>query len=412
MVIHDFEIRNFLIHRSTKLGLSPIVVFVGPNGGGKSALFDALLNFSMVARGNIRQAFGQYPYSYAATRFHGAGRLDRIGFTIVLGQSFSDRDRLRYTIDYAQQGVAEPGIPPTFSIRNETLTKIPSGDVIFDRNRPYDSPLKTALSRLEEDRSIFAAVRQANFESGVDSEEPLVAHCTREVRRVNRFRLNPFSLAGSSRLPDTTPAASARPRLGHEGEDLAACLYNMQETKDAALETIVERVKAVAPGFGGFEFNSFGSDRIGFAMTFQDDRGVIPSVCVSQGLLLFVGLMVLTYSPDRPPIMLIEEPENGLTPTALREFYSAIRQLAQREDPTQRSQVLISSHSPFIICEAWNGDDRDFIHQVKVDKGASVVRKFSEVAKENGAVFRRDDAGRPAELGLRAAELLMSGYLA
>jgi predicted ATPase len=80
-------------------------------------------------------------------------------------------------------------------------------------------------------------------------------------------------------------------------------------------------------------------------MQFGDDRGITPSVRISHGLLLFVGLMVLCYSLNRPPVMLIEEPENGLTPTSLREFYKAAKELTYREDEENRSQILISSHS-------------------------------------------------------------------
>ena len=244
-----------------------------------------------------------------------------------------------------------------------------------------------------------------------DDGNELVAHCATEISRFNRFRLNPFTLAGWSRLPEISADKSVPPRLGHEGEDLAACLYYMQETSDAALQTILERVQEVLPGFQKFEFNSFGTDRLGWAMQFSDDRGIIPSVRVSHGLLLFVGLMTLCYTTNRPPVMLIEEPENGLTPTSLRAFYKAARELAYRDVEAKRSQILISSHSPFIICEAWNGDDRDFIHQFKVEEGHTVVRKFSEAITDQGIVLGKDESGKSTQLGLRSAELLMSGYL-
>lgn len=70
--IRRFAIRNFKIHKDTALNLYPITVFVGPNSGGKSAIFDALINFSMVCRGNLPEAFNQYPYSFEALRHHGA----------------------------------------------------------------------------------------------------------------------------------------------------------------------------------------------------------------------------------------------------------------------------------------------------------------------------------------------------
>ena len=66
MFIRKFRVRNYMVHQDTSIELQPLTVLVGPNGGGKSALFDAMLNFSMLARGNLRQAFGPYPYSFRA----------------------------------------------------------------------------------------------------------------------------------------------------------------------------------------------------------------------------------------------------------------------------------------------------------------------------------------------------------
>ena len=124
MYIHEFTVRNYTVHRNTRVRLSPITVFVGPNGGGKSALFDALINFSMVARGNIRQAFGQYPFSFFATRFHGADRLSRIGFDVVMS-SIPSQAQLQYRIDYAQQGAADLGTRH-FRFSTETFGMLPA----------------------------------------------------------------------------------------------------------------------------------------------------------------------------------------------------------------------------------------------------------------------------------------------
>ncbi len=400
MYLHEFTARNYMIHRNTRLTLSPITVLVGPNGGGKSSLFDAILNFSMLARGSLRQAFGHYPYSYAATKCRHAANFERVGFEVEMSATRAADQRLRYEINYSQKGFAEPN-NPAFDIAQEYLADS-AGAVLFDRNNPAQSPLTAAKGFVGDDYGILAATRKAVLE-GRAAEHQAVADCAKEIGRFNRFRLAPNELSRPSRMPETSEASA--PRLGYEGEDLASCLYYMSETEDPALAQITDEVRGLLPEFDGFEFNVVGVDRVAFSMKFSDGRGSINAARMSHGNLIFLGLMVLTYSQNRPPVMLIEEPENGLTPAALKRFYDAARRLALRPEQEQPSQVLISSHSPFVICEAWNGNDRDFIHQITVRDGICVARPLSEVIAENRIVTAAD--GR---LGLRNAEELMCGY--
>jgi predicted ATPase len=410
MYIREFTVKNYLVHKNTAVKLSPITVFVGPNGGGKSALFDAILNFSIVARGNLKQAFGHFPYSYLATKYHGAIKQARIGFEAVLSANADDNRYLKYEIDYAQTSAGEAG-SSSFQIFHESLVELPGSKILFDRKDIDSSPLKKAVKYVEDDRGIFAALRAAFLSKEPETEFESLGDIAREISRFNRFRLTPYDLAGTSMVPDLAEDSNP-PRLGHTGSDLAACLYYMQEKKDPALQSILKQVREVLPGFSGFEFTFSGSDRVAFSMDFEDDRRTVSALRLSDGVVLFLGLMVLAYSSNRPPVMLIEEPENGLTPTALKRFYQAVRDLAFAKGPARSSQILISSHSPFVICEAWNGEDRDFIHQVKIENGHAVVRKFSDAVKQQQIMLGKDDKGNRTVLGLRNAEELMAGYLA
>src|ERR1700733_6053407 len=148
MYIHELTVRNYMIHRSTTIKLSPITVLIGPNGGGKSAFFDAILNFSMLSRGSIKQAFGGYPYSYSATKCRRAAGYERIGFDVVMSKTAST-ERLNYSINYSQLGIAEPG-NPTFEIKTESLA-MANGTRLFDRDHAAESPLKHALTHVDQD---------------------------------------------------------------------------------------------------------------------------------------------------------------------------------------------------------------------------------------------------------------------
>ena len=106
MFIRSFRVKNYSIHQDTLVNLSPLAVFVGPNGGGKSALFEALLNFSMISRGNLRQAFNRYPFSYRATLNRKATTTGRMSFWVEMSEDAGSSESLHYHIEYAQIGRA------------------------------------------------------------------------------------------------------------------------------------------------------------------------------------------------------------------------------------------------------------------------------------------------------------------
>jgi len=403
--IRHFSIKNFKIHRDTNLDLFPITVFVGPNSGGKSAIFDALVNFSMVCRGNLSESFSQYPFSFDALRHHGASSAARIRYEALLALQPDSAETLKYMIEFSQNtGTLEE---PTYAIHNEEL-HIGSKRVF---SRSDDICDLDGLTNIDyAGRSIFAAIRRAQWPENFATNQPLISHCAREISRIGRYRLDPALLARPGRVFDVepgetggTPSAFQAPRLAFRGSDLASVLYFLSETDSPILKQIVDRVGEAIQGFSGFEFNRVGSDSVGFSVRFADRRGAVVAPNLSDGCLSMIGLITLALGPGRPGIFCVEEPENGLTPKATRVFYATMRELANAAEP-ERTQILMSSHSPFVITDAWNGGERNFIHQCSPSDGIAKVTKFSDVVQEGG-ILKSDGA-----LGLALAEQVMDGW--
>lgn len=310
-------------------------------------------------------------------------------------------------IDFSQN--AGSSDEPTYSIHNEELKS--GKHVFFSRSEDVcDIPGLGALQT--EGRSIFGALRRAagarEWNETFTSGAPLLQHCAKEISRIGRYRLDPTLLAQASRVFDIEPGATEAqfyaPRLAYRGGDLASVLYYLSETQSPILEKIVEIVAEAITGFAGFEFNHVGSDRIGFAARFVDKRGAVVAPNLSDGCLSMIGLVTLALTTVRPSVLCVEEPENGLTPKATRVFYRTIHALAHAEPASERTQVLLSSHSPFVIVDAWNGNERDFIYQCHPSEGMAKVSKFSDVVQEGG-VLRSGGT-----LGLALAEQVMDGF--
>lgn len=203
MFIHEIRIKNFLIHKDTTLNLSPLTVLVGPNGGGKSAIFEALINFSMISRGNLKQAFGRFPFSFRSTLYRGVVPPARINFSVVMSENQDSTESLQYQIEYSQSGTEDF---PVFTIFNERLVKNPGHQDIFDRSDP-PSQLGGIL---EDDRPLFSAIKQAQIIGRKLDYDSSVMRCAQQISRFNRFRLEPATLALPSRLPEVPEQSSGQ----------------------------------------------------------------------------------------------------------------------------------------------------------------------------------------------------------
>lgn len=406
MYLRRFEVKNFMVHRSTAIDLFPITVLVGANNGGKSALFDAILNFSMVSRGRLSQAFGPGPYSYQFLKYHGASPAARISYRVLCSESPTSTETIDYRISYGQLG-------EEYVIFDETV-RAGDGTTIFDRSDPDAYPMGSAAAFISNDRSIFAAIRQAQVAGKYEESHPLMTSVARDVSRISKYRLGPSNLARPSRLPDTPTDESQRPlspRISYQGEDLATVLYYLAETQSPSLDKIVSYCRATIDGFQSFEFNTVGTDRVGFSVSFDDSRGTVPAANLSDGTLVCIGLMALLLGPDRAPILCIEEPENGLTPPVTRSIYKTMKDFVDGTATGELGQLLLSSHSPYVVCEAWNGNERNFVYQMRPIDGAAVVRSFVDIVEHHGIHLEKDSTGQRTKLNLRNAELILEGYL-
>jgi predicted ATPase len=395
-----------LSHRDTSIDLNPLTVLVGENGGGKSALFDALINFSMISKGSIDQAFGPYPYSYKSTLHRSAGTIARIAFEAHLSESENSTDFIKYEIAYSQNNTTGEDI--SFVIHTEKLTSMPNGEVIFDRSNSDDYHMAKDVN-IQNNRSIFSLYRRGDLCDGNSTFN----YITKHIGRISKFKLDYSTLASPNRIPDISAPEQihSMPRIGYHGEDLAATLYYLSETDNSSYNTITALIKDLVPEFDGFSFSTIGTDRIGFSVVYGDARGTVPSVRLSSGFITYIGLIALVSTPNRPPFIMIEEPENGLTPAAIKLLYNAVKNLAIGDSDVKKSQIVLSSHSPFIITEAWNGDSSPLIQRIKIANGKSEVVNFVDAVSDAGIQLSKDSTGTRNKLSVGNAAEIMSGYL-
>jgi predicted ATPase len=80
-----------------------------------------------------------------------------------------------------------------------------------------------------------------------------------------------------------------------------------------------------------------------------DGPVVLPSSDVSAGIGLLTFFVALAHHPRPAEIVLIEEPENGVHPKRLAEVVALLRALAKGEFSGRPTQVILSTHSPYLL---------------------------------------------------------------
>ena len=101
----------------------------------------------------------------------------------------------------------------------------------------------------------------------------------------------------------------------------------------------------------------------------------VPGWLLSTGTLRVVALLACLRHPTPPPLLIVEEIENGLDPRTLHLVVEEIRAAITAET----TQVILTTHSPYLL------DLLDLSHIVIVER------------EEGQPVFRRPDVGQLAE---------------
>lgn len=401
MQIKQLRLRNYACHTDTTLkDLGGVTVLIGPNGSGKSALFEAARTFSRILTGPIGQAFGPPPFTFDDKLFRGA-HPKMMGFDASLVDP-AYPSVLEYSLELGYTGAENVGDPP--SILNEVVSI--GGQTVFDRKTStINAGSSLAWSDIRPNLSLLATIRaQGNNFKGPQ----VLSGVARSAGRIVNYRLEPRQLSN----PSLDPQSNTFVRMGYEGENLAACLLWLSEEHPDRFAKIVDDIRRVIPKFRGIWFNTIGVDRVGFSIEYDDARQKVLAPNASSGTLLMLGLVTLMNVPTQPDITCLEEPETGLTPDAVRLFFTLLTEAAKDSGVKARSQFFFSSHSPFVLVDAWNSlnTDRKFIKRLHVEEGHTVLDDIQAIVDrgDSGAVLQKDKNGRHV-LGLKTAEELLCG---
>lgn len=336
-MITSLTIENFKAHRSTTIQLGRLTVLVGPNGSGKTSVLQALGLLGKLVTQRAESVFQGAADPWVIARKSAATAV-----RVAASGSFAGR-AWRASFALTPADPAPSGTMPLNVLCAWTPTEGEDGQASGPTAR-----IGAGLGG-----SFWASLGSARM-----------------------FRFDARLVAAPSYSNEEQPS------IDDVGSNTAAVLAATKLSDDDRFKTIVEALQKLVPGIKRVRIKPArtvaplrGSfiEVMGYQVIFDfEDAADVSATAVSDGTLVSLALLTMLFSEQRPGLVLLDDIEQGLHPTAQ---VALMQQLARTLELFPDLQIIATTHSPFIL-------DGVSPEQVLVffrrDDGEVVVRPLSD----------------------------------
>ncbi|MEI6408762.1 MAG: AAA family ATPase [Bacteroidota bacterium] len=293
------------------LPLNNINILIGANGAGKS-------NFISVFKFLRQLAEGEGRFSIAVQESGGAERLLRYGSketsVIIIQLNFSP-----YHYDVTLRSSTDDNL----------FVALESVGVESAQNPPISWT------------AIASGTKESNLKSA--AKEDVGARYIHEA--VQNWRVYHFHDTSSSAAVKKTSQINDNLFLREDAGNLAAYLYLLQEKHPKHYERIVRTVQLVVPMFRDFLLrpNPLNPETIRLEWLNQQSDYIFGASELSDGSLRFICIATMLLQPNRPDLILLDEPELGLHPAAIQILAGLLKKASAF------SQLIISTQSAALV---------------------------------------------------------------
>ena len=340
-MITRLRIENFRSHQQTDFTLEPLTVFVGPCASGKSNIFGALALLQSTTDRPLNECFGSGIYDFGRVRSLWLKGSESIGMEadVSLLRDFPGW-KARYRVAVTKGG-------DLYQVTGERLDaeepEENGGRKITCFDRKWSADDHPPFGRVKvEDPTLLAQSFGLGETALADERVCLMRAMHRSISRLGYFRPDPEAVHTASTVEE-----SLWP--GYRGENMAACLNYLRLSRPDAFDAVVDRLKGFLPGFEEIELHRDSPGRWSFSFRFRDFVETVPAALLSDGTKLSLAYLVISALATPPLILCLEEPENGYHPRRLKDLMDILVTLAYPTDGTEPVQVLVSTHSPYLL---------------------------------------------------------------
>jgi energy-coupling factor transporter ATP-binding protein EcfA2 len=336
-MITQFSVKNYKGLKDVSIPLTPIHVVIGQNDSGKTSLLEAIHAFcSSTSEGiPLVKAFsGKWRGKELVSL--GAESSEIELSADVEGVRHDQKIRLHYEIgvDFPSQN------NPACKLIYERIEENDGGMEKIPRMNPVQTTISFRANAPPQSRGQLDRIAETIGSSSFYSLDARIMAIPAAINESRKFRMDPDGFGLSTLLDDL---------LDYEPERFISlrdrfCGFFPQfrrirlETEIAASRTYEESgIHQTGRGNGkGIYFET-------------QDGSTIRAQQASDGAILFLGFLTLSYLPSPPKVLLIEEPEKGVYPKRLAEIVEILKKMTASTDKNKTPQIIMTTHSPYLL---------------------------------------------------------------
>lgn len=192
----------------------------------------------------------------------------------------------------------------------------------------------------------------------------------RNVCEVARFMLPSGGIPAQSE--GVADSAIRPPAIATDGANIPTILDYFLRRDRQRRDKLVETMKRHVEGLVDLDIGTptASSRRIEFKL---ENNLVLPTNQLSVGVQYLLFFVALAQHPHAPRFILIEEPENGLHPKRLKDVVGLLRSLTKGEFGAPPSQVILTTHSPYLL-DCINLDEDEVLVFSRNDDGSRTAQ--------------------------------------
>lgn len=348
MSLQSVRVRNFkAVVDSKVVKLGPLTAFIGNNGAGKSSLIEALETYQSIVRDGLDVAMQRW-----------------LGIEHVRHKGQEAKERLGEVVNPISWEMALGASPRKVQRLAMTVNNDPAANRMFiasERMTPLDGHWT------ERDSTGTKGSSGAGRSMLLFSMDETLVRMADEVLAWQFLTLSPERMG----LPVPQQRTKGQVRLASDGSNVADFLLDLRRQSPNAFDGIVETMAYVLPYAKDIQpaLSSSEIERKAW-LQLSEDTYKVPGWMLSTGTLRMLALLALLRHPNPPPLIVVEEIENGLDPRSIHLIVEEIRN-AVLADTTQ---VIITTHSPYLL------DLLTLEHLVVVERDAKGHPRFSRPA--------------------------------